>query len=112
MRVLKLTAAGVLAAVLSGPALAAPVCLRVIDIASTQSPDGRVLVVTTWDGKVWQNRLRGKCPGLKFDGFAWVIRGGEICDNSQTLQVLHTRQICQLGSFTLQSKPSAGAGKP
>ena len=96
-----------LCAGISAPALAAPVCLRVEDIANTHSPDGKVLLVTMKDGKVWANKMRGGCSGLKFDGFVWVIRGPEgVCDNTQTLRVLHTGEICQLGPFTLRPKPA------
>ena len=102
-----------LAAGLSDPALAAPVCLRVEDIASTHSPDGKALVVTMRNGNVWENKMPGGCPGLKFDGFVWVIRGPEgVCDNTQTLQVLHTGEICQLGAFSRQSKAPARAKAP
>jgi len=80
----------------------AAICLREREIKSTvPSPDGRMLTITMRDGKVWQNRLQGACPDLKFDGFSWVIRGTEgVCENSQSLKVLESGQVCLLGKFT------------
>ncbi len=91
---------------LATPAMAAaPICLRVQDIASTHSPDGKVLMVTMHDGRVWRNDLQGSCPDLIFDGFKWVIRGpAEVCEYTQSLQVLRSGQICVLGKFTQQAK--------
>ena len=96
---------------LAAPALVAPawaavpVCLRLQDITSTHSPDGKVLMVTMRDGKVWRNDLQGGCPGLVFDGFKWVIHGpAEICEYTQSLQVLRSGEVCTLGKFTEQPK--------
>ena len=98
-----LTIAGVLA--LATPALAAPVCLRVQDIASTNSPDGKVLMVTMRDGKVWRNDLQGTCSDLQFEGFKWVIHGpAQVCEFTQSLEVLRSGQVCVLGKFTEQAK--------
>lgn len=95
-----LLTAGILA--LAAPAMAAPpICLRLQDIASTSSPDGKVLMVTMHDGKVWRNDLQGRCPDLKFEGFKWVIHGpAEVCEFTQSLEVLHSGQICMLGKFS------------
>ena len=90
---------------LATPAMAAPpICLRLQDIASTHSPDGKVLMVTMRDGKVWRNDLQGGCPDLKFDGFKWVIHGpAEVCEFTQSLEVLRSGQVCVLGKFTQQA---------
>ena len=82
-------------------AASAAVCLRNKDIESTTSTDGKSLIVKMHDGKVWKNQLQGACPDLRFNGFAWVIRGPEgVCENTQSLQVLQSGQICVLGKFT------------
>ena len=97
-------ALGFLIASISLPAIAAPICLRQQDIASTDSPDGKVLVVKMRDGRVWVNRLQTQCPGLRFDGFSWVLhQPALICDDSQSLRVLNSGEVCELGKFTLQS---------
>ena len=98
MRILCLSA--MLTVALSASASAA-ICLHERDIKSTTpSPDGKMLTVVMRDGKVWQNRLQGACPDLKFNGFSWVIRGTEgVCENSQSLKVLESGQVCLLGKF-------------
>lgn len=79
----------------------AAICLRNKDIKSTTSPDGKPLIVTMQDGKVWRNQLQGSCSDLRFNGFAWVIRGPEgVCENTQSLQVLQSGQVCVLGKFS------------
>lgn len=81
-----------------GPA-SASTCLRLQDIKTTEAPDGKTLIVTMNNGKVWHNRLVGTCSELKFDGFVWVTHDEQVCDNLNTLRVLHSGQICQLGVF-------------
>lgn len=101
---LQLTAAVMLLAgsVPATTSASAGICLHERDIKSTMpSPDGKTLTMVMRDGKVWQNRLQGACPDLKFRGFAWVIRGPEgVCENSQSLKVLESGQVCVLGKFT------------
>jgi hypothetical protein len=87
----------------SAPALAATVCLSTRNIRSTTpKDDGTAITFKMQDGSVWRNDLRGRCPDLKFDGFAWTIRNpdGSVCENEQTIRVLRSGQICQLGKFT------------
>jgi hypothetical protein len=53
------------------------------------------------DGQVWRNHLKTSCPGLNFNGFAYVLRGtDEICDNLFSIRVLKTGEVCLLGNFT------------
>jgi hypothetical protein len=89
------------ATVFSFPAWAANTCLQTRDIVSTDSKDGKTLVFKMRDGSTLVNHLQGICPDLKFNGFAWVIRGGidEVCENEQTLRVLQSGEICVLGKF-------------
>jgi hypothetical protein len=89
--------AGVFAAT---AASAAPKCLQTRDIQSATSTDGKIMKFTMKDGQVLYNQLQGSCPDLKFNGFAWVIRGPEeVCENQQSLRVLQSGQICVLGKF-------------
>jgi hypothetical protein len=54
--------------------------------------------------------LQGGCPDLDFNGFQWTVRNPDntVCDGEQSLQVLQSGQICQLGKF---EKVTPG-GKP
>lgn len=90
-------------AFLAGTACAsANTCLDVRDIASSKPNDtGSAITFTMRNGAVWRNDLRGICPDLKFEGFEWVVRGPEtVCENMQSLRVLHSGQVCELGKFT------------
>jgi hypothetical protein len=80
---------------------APPTCLQLRDIQSAKSDDGKILKFTMRDGRVLYNHLRGACPGLRFNGFAWEIRGGvqEVCEGQQSLRVLQSGEICLLGKF-------------
>jgi hypothetical protein len=91
------------------PATANNICLPTREIVSTDSKDGKTMVFKMRDGRTLVNHLRGICPDLKFNGFAWVIRGIEqVCENEQTLRVLQSGEICTLGKFDPPvSKPKA-----
>jgi hypothetical protein len=83
------------------PALAARVCIDSRDIYSSKSDDGKTMVIKMKDGTTWVNHLQGVCPDLKFNGFAWVLRGGdmEVCENMTPFHVLQSMQVCTLGKF-------------
>ena len=92
------------------PVWAANTCLRIRDIVSTDSKDGKTMVFKMRDGRTLVNHLQGICPDLKFEGFSWVIRGGidEVCENEQTFRVLRSGEVCVLGKFdTATVKPKA-----
>ena len=94
----------------SAPALAATVCLSTRDMKQTKpKDDGSAITFTMRDGSVWRNDLRGSCPDLRFNGFAWTIHdpAAQVCENEQTLRVLRSGEICQLGKFT-QISPAHG----
>jgi len=94
----------------SAPALAAKVCLSTRDMKQTKpKDDGSAITFTMRDGSVWRNDLKGRCPDLKFNGFAWTIRNpaGTVCDNEETIKVLQSGEVCALGKFT-QEKPARG----
>lgn len=101
------TAACLIAA--AAPALAAgSVCISTRDIQNSKpKDDGTAITFTMKDGSVWRNDLNGRCPDLKFNGFVWTIRnpGDTVCENEQTIRVLQSGEICQLGKFTLE-KPA------
>ena len=100
---MRISGLAVLFTLLAGPA-GAVTCLKVRDIQSAVSADGKVLVVTMRDGTVWNNTLRGGCPGLVFNGFVWTVPStGEVCEDSQTLRVLQSRELCRLGKFVRMS---------
>lgn len=88
-----------LSPLLTVAAAANTVCLRVNEISETRSPDGKTLFITMRDGTVWRSKLDIACPDLKFDGFVWVIHGGEVCEHMQTMRVIHSGQICRLGGL-------------
>jgi hypothetical protein len=102
-------AALLLAGVFSATAAVAapPTCLQLRDIQSAKSDDGRIMKFTMRDGRVLYNHLQGVCPDLRFNGFAWNIRGGaqEVCEGQQSLRVLQSGQICVLGKFGPAPKP-------
>ena len=85
----------------ASPALAAKVCVDTRDIESSKSTDGRTMVFTMKDGTKLVNHLQGYCPDLKFFGFTWALRSGdmEVCENSNTMHVNQSMQVCTLGKF-------------
>jgi hypothetical protein len=98
-----------LMAALSAPAQAAPnICLSTRDMMSTKpQDDGTAIVFKMRDGSVWRNDLIGRCPDLKFFGFAWTVRNPDetVCEREQTFRVLQSGEICTLGKFTQISPP-------
>jgi len=80
---------------------AANICVKSRDIQSTDSKDGKLMTFKMKDGSVLVNHLQGICSDLRFEGFTWVLRGGDenICENQQTLRVLRSGQTCILGKF-------------
>ena len=106
--------AGLALLVIAAPATAAEsgrhrICLRSQDIRDSKSAnDEKSITFTMRDGTIWRNDLvGGRCPGLKFEGFSWVLRGNDdICESMQTLRVLTTGATCMLGKFTQLPKPA------
>ncbi len=89
------------------------VCISTRDIqSSTPKDDGSAITFKMKDGSVWRNDLHGRCPDLKFTGYEWNIRNpdGSVCENEQTIRVLRSGEICQLGKFT-QEKPARSMEK-
>jgi hypothetical protein len=88
------------------------VCLYTYLIDSTDTPDESTIVFHMKDGKTWANKLPRRCPGLRFHGFSYVVRGNnEICGNLQSIRVLETGNVCLLGPFVpSETKPPATDG--
>jgi hypothetical protein len=86
----------------------ATTCLKVGDIVSAQSQDGKVLEFHMRDGQTLINHLQGSCPGLKFNGFEWTVHVDTVCENMQTLRVLHSGETCVLGKFESPTSQSRG----
>jgi len=100
-----------LLAALSGLALAAPAqaantCIDTRKIDSSKSTDGKTMMFKMKDGTTLVNHLRGICPDLKFNGFAWQTHSGDsrVCENEDTFQVLQSMQVCTLGKFDTAAK--------
>lgn len=102
-------AAAVSLIAVTAPALAAgPICLSTRDMrTTTPQDDGTAIVFHMRDGSVWRNDLHGRCPDLKFNGFVWTIHDpvAQVCENEQTIRVLRSGEVCQLGKFTQISPP-------
>ncbi len=90
------------------------VCLYTYLIDRTDVPDEGTIVFHMKDGKTWTNKLSGACPGLRFHGFSYIVRGNnEICGNLQSIRVLETGSVCALGPFVpSETQPSATDGAP
>jgi hypothetical protein len=87
--------------------VAGPACLEASLVDSTGVVDDRTILFHMRNGAVWKNTLRQSCANLKFRrGFSEIVRSGEICANKQIISVLGTKNTCQLGDFTLVSRPS------
>ena len=88
------------------PAMARNMCIDSRDIVGSNSKDGRTMVFKMRDGRTLVNHLRGACPDLKFNGFVWRLQGGDtqVCENTQSFQVIQSGQICTLGKFDADQK--------
>ena len=112
-----LNAAAMLAALLAaGAAQAQPartvasknVFLRTIDIRDTKVIDSRTILFEMSNGHAWRNSLATDCPGLKFNGFTYVVSpNDEICGNLQSIRSNQSHAVCLLGPFTPEGKSDA-----
>jgi hypothetical protein len=112
MKIILAVAALATMGALASPALAAgKICLSTRHMESTTpKDDGTAITFKMRDGSVWRNDLHGRCPDLRFNGFAWTVRNpdGTVCEDEETLRVLRSGEICALGKFT-QVAPARGA---
>ena len=107
------------ALIVAGVAMAAlpasaKTCIDTRDIVSSKSDDGKVMVFEMKNGQTLTNKLRGVCPALKYHGYVWQLRSGDtnVCDNSHSLQVLQSGQICLLGKFDVAPRKQAMSAVP
>jgi hypothetical protein len=91
----------------SASAAISHVCLDVRKIDSSVSKDGKILAFKMHDGTVLRNHLKQRCDGLIYSGFTWMVKGGDnrVCEDTQTLKVLLTGEICVLGKFDAPVNP-------
>lgn len=87
------------------PANTAPTCIRPFDFSTGSVDHTHVVNPTTIlfymrDGKIWKNALRQPCRGLTLHGFVFTTQQDEVCSNAQSIRVIQTGEICQLGEFT------------
>lgn len=82
------------------------VCLRSYRIDhTTYKREDNSLLFHMRNGTIWKNHLRSPCYGLAFHGFAYENYTDQICGNFQSIRVLHSGEVCMLGSFTPYAKP-------
>lgn len=96
------------------PAKAAPVCIRPFDFSTGSIDHTHVVNPTTIlfymrDGKIWKNTLHQPCRGLMLHGFEFATRQDEICSNAQSIRIIQTGEICELGEFARYVPPPENA---
>jgi hypothetical protein len=87
---------------------AGKICLSTRNMRdTTPAKDGTAITFKMNDGSVWRNDLKGRCPDLRFNGFAWTVRNPDatVCENEEIIRVIRSGEICALGKFT-QIEPS------
>jgi hypothetical protein len=74
-------------------------CLWAYMVDHTTYVKPNTLLFHMRDGRVYKNVLSTRCDGLAFHGFIYETRSDEICSNSQSIRVLESHEVCQLGRF-------------
>jgi hypothetical protein len=78
----------------------APACINPTRIEKQEILSDREIRFEMNDGTVWINTLKRECNGLKFEGgFAWDVRGTQVCSDQQIITVLNAGNTCMLGTF-------------
>ena len=84
------------------------VCLDFNRIDHTEILNNHQILFYMLGRKIWINNLTSPCVTLKSsDGFVWESQIGRYCDNLETIRVIWSGEVCQLGSFTPYDKPPA-----
>jgi len=83
----------------------AAICISTDQIANSDSPDGKVLILKMKDGKVWHAALQPACPDIRTNGFSWTTYGGQVCENAQVLRIVRSGGMCGLGKFVSGEPP-------
>ena len=75
-------------------------CLWTYQIDHTHYAKPQTVLFYMKDGHVWQNTLKGPCPGLNFHGFSFVSNSDRICGPEIGIRVIRTGEVCSLGEFS------------
>jgi len=82
------------------------VCLQAHDVDHTHVLNDHQILFYMRGKKIWLNTLNGRCVTLPFqEGFAWSSDFPEYCANAETIRVVQSGEVCQLGEFTPYEKP-------
>jgi hypothetical protein len=85
-------------------------CIHARDVDHMSTPDDRTILFHMRNGGIWRTTLTSLCPELSFNGFAYeVTPPDDICGNLQTIRVIRSGAICELGALT--AAPDAGPRK-
>jgi hypothetical protein len=104
MKIILATMSATILLTAASPALADNMCVHQRDIISTHSDDGKNMTFKMRDGRVLVNHMHGICTDLRYEGFSWNVPATQdICENEQTLKVIHSGQSCTLGKFEVVS---------
>jgi hypothetical protein len=77
------------------------VCLQLSAIDHTEIRDDQTILFFMKGGKVWKNTLTFSCPALKLEGgFKYETDTQQICSELQTIHVVNSGGLCELGQFT------------
>lgn len=77
------------------------ICVQTQFIDHTDVLDDSTIIFHMKGGIAWKNTLRFACTSLKNEGgFAFVTDFPEVCSNGQTIRVLRSGILCELGQFT------------
>ena len=84
------------------------ICIQTQFVDHTDIPDDRTIIFHMKGGVMWKNTLPFSCSSLRSEGgFAYVNSIPEICSNQQTIQVLRSGILCELGQFTPYMPPGS-----
>ena len=90
---------------------AVPVCIRSLDIDHTKTPNNRTILFFMKDGNVWSTTLHSDCPELIFNGFDYgPTPPNNICANMQTIRVLKSGAVCEIGPLMPVGRQAPGSG--
>ena len=84
------------------------ICIPTDFIDHSDVVDDQTIIFHMKGGIAWRNTLRFSCTSLKNEGgFAFVTDFPEVCANAQTIRVLRSGILCELGQFTPYTPPPA-----
>jgi hypothetical protein len=86
------------------------ICIRTDFIDHTDIPDDKTIIFHMKGGIAYRNSLQFACTSLKNEGgFTFITDFPEVCSNAQTIRVLRSGILCELGQFTPYAPPPASA---